>query len=105
MIQDIKPVVDLGVNMRCRFYPNPFPKENDLVVVEVVEVQENASYVELLEYDRIRGMITPNEMTKVLKGGMQKALKIGKQQIVRVLRVDEDQGYIDLSKKKVAFPE
>ncbi|CAD8104703.1 unnamed protein product [Paramecium sonneborni] len=105
MNQEIKPVIDEGINLKCRFYENQYPKENDLVVVEVVEVQENASYVELLEYDRIRGMIPPNETTRALKGGIQKALKIGKIQVVRVLRVDEDQGYIDLSKKKVAKDE
>lgn len=54
----------------CRFYEQYFPKEDDLVVVEVVEVLENASYVELLEYNRIKGMITPNEMTKAIKGGV-----------------------------------
>lgn len=38
MIQEIKPVIDEGINLRCRFYENQYPKENDLVVVEVVEV-------------------------------------------------------------------
>jgi translation initiation factor 2 subunit 1 len=66
-----------------------------------VEVLENASYVELLEYNRIKGMITPNEMTKPIRGGVLKALKYRQQMVVRVLRVDEDQGYIDLSKKRV----
>jgi translation initiation factor 2 subunit 1 len=40
------------------------------VVVEVTEVEENASYVKLLEYNNIKGMITPNEMTRALKGGV-----------------------------------
>ena len=40
-----------------------------------MEVLENASYVELLEYNGIKGMITPNEMTKPIRGGVQKALK------------------------------
>lgn len=38
MKQEIIAVVDEGPNLRCRFYVNQYPKENDLVVVEVVEV-------------------------------------------------------------------
>lgn len=45
------------------------------MVVEVSEVEENASYVKLLEYNGIKGMITPNEMTRSTRGGVQKALK------------------------------
>ncbi|KAL4496495.1 hypothetical protein ABPG72_014725 [Tetrahymena utriculariae] len=84
-----------------RFYEQKYPKENDLVVVEVVKVEENCCYVQLLEYNRIEGMITPNEMTKQMQQSIQKVLKIGKQEVVQVLRVDEEKGYIDLSKKKV----
>ena len=65
------------VNLNCRFYEHRFPKEEDLVVVEVTEVEENASYVKLLEYNGIKGMITPNEMTRAIKGGVYKALKTG----------------------------
>ncbi|EGR33483.1 hypothetical protein IMG5_051610 [Ichthyophthirius multifiliis] len=46
-------------------------------------------------------MITPNEMTKQMQQSIQKVLKIGRTEVVQVLRVDEEKGYIDLSKKKV----
>lgn len=42
-----------------------------------------------------------SELTKVLQRGVQKALKVGKQEVARVIRVDTDKGYIDLSKKEV----
>jgi len=51
----------------CRFYENIYPKEEDLVVAEVKDVEENASYVYLLEYNRIEAMIAPNELTKAMK--------------------------------------
>ena len=44
--------------------------------MEVTETEENASYVKLLEYNGIKGMITPNEMSRVIRGGVQKALKV-----------------------------
>jgi len=66
-----------------------------------VNSDENALIVILLEYDRIEGMIMSSELTKVLQRGVQKALKVGKQEVARVIRVDTDKGYIDLSKKEV----
>lgn len=48
-------------------------------------------------------MITPNEFSKV--GNMKialKSIKKGRQEIVKVLRVDKEKGYIDLSKKSVS---
>jgi len=47
-------------------------------------------------------MISPNEYSRRpnLKN-FYKAVKLGRQEIVRVQRVDKIQGYIDLSKKDV----
>lgn len=47
------------VRKSCRFYENKFPKENDLVVVEVKNVVENGAYVNLLEYNNIEGLVAP----------------------------------------------
>ncbi len=38
--------------------------------MRVTDVQENAAYVELLEYNNIMGMIPSNEMTKAIRGGV-----------------------------------
>lgn len=58
-----------------------------------MKVEENGAYVALLEYDNIEGMIIPNEFSKI--GNMRqalKAIKVGRQEIVRVLRVDSEKG-------------
>lgn len=73
-----------------------------MVVVEVFNVEESASFVYLLEYNKKEGMITPNELTRPMINFVSRALKIGKQEVVRVLRIDKVKGYIDLSKKKVS---
>lgn len=60
-----------------------------------MKVEENGAYVALLEYDNIEGMIIPNEFSKI--GNMRqalKAIKVGRQEIVRVLRVDSEKGKI-----------
>lgn len=58
----------------------------------MTKVEENATYVSLLEYNNIEGMITPNELTKIMKQNVQKALRVGKLEVVRVLRVDTQKG-------------
>lgn len=47
----------------CRFYVNEFPVEEELVIVKVSNIEENAVYVTLEEYGKVQGMITPNELT------------------------------------------
>lgn len=66
------------VKLNCRYYQHKFPNVNDIIVVEVTSVEDLATYVTILEYDNIQGMITPNEMTKKdYKRGIQKAFRIG----------------------------
>ena len=57
-------------------------------------------------------MIPINEFSKSMKKSIQRAMKIGKVEAVRVIRVDAQkgkislyQGYIDLSKSKVNVEE
>lgn len=54
-------------------------------------------------------MMPINEYTNTMKRSIHKAMKVGKEEIVRVIRVDKDKGkrliiagYIDLSKKQVS---
>jgi len=96
---------DKTVKFDCRFYEEELPEENDLVKVQVKDVTDShITIVELLEYNRIEGIITPNEFSKRPKvKSMLKLRKKGKHEICVVIRVDAEGGYIDLSKKRVTL--
>lgn len=85
----------------CRFYENKFPEVDDLVVVNVKEIADMGAYVKLLEYDEIEGMILLSELSRRRIRSIQKLIKVGRNEVAVVLRVDKDKGYIDLSKRKV----
>lgn len=85
----------------CRFYENEYPEIEDLVVVKVVEFEEVCAYVQLLEYNNISGMILKSEMSARRIRSVSKIMRKGKPEVVMVLRVDKEKGYIDLSKRRV----
>lgn len=86
----------------CRFYENKYPAVGDIVVVNVKEIADMGAYVKLLEYDEIEGMILLSELSRRRIRSIQKLIKVGRNEVVVVLRVDKDKGYIDLSKRSVS---
>jgi translation initiation factor 2 subunit 1 len=89
----------------CRFYENKYPEIDDLVVVNVKEIADMGAYVKLLEYDDIEGMILLSELSRRRIRSVQKHIKVGRNEVVVVMRVDKDKGYIDLSKRRVSAEE
>ena len=99
-------------SLRCRFYEKDFPDENDLVLVlsffcltpaqvRIEKVHENGAYVVLLEYDNMEGLILYTEITRKRVNSVNRLVKVGKNEIMMVIRVDKEKRYIDLSRKKV----
>ncbi|CEL99142.1 unnamed protein product [Vitrella brassicaformis CCMP3155] len=86
----------------CRFYEQRFPKPDDLVMVIVRRIADMGAYVSLLEYNNIEGMILMSELSKRRFRSVSKLIRVGKTEVVMVLRVDESKGYIDLSKRRVS---
>ena len=86
----------------CRFYENKFPEVDDVVMVNVQQIAEMGAYVKLLEYDNIEGMILLSELSRRRIRSIQKLIRVGKNDVVVVLRVDKEKGYIDLSKRRVS---
>jgi len=86
----------------CRFYEEKYPEIDSFVMVNVKQIAEMGAYVKLLEYDNIDGMILLSELSRRRIRSIQKLIRIGRNEVVVVLRVDKEKGYIDLSKRRVS---
>lgn len=56
----------------------------------------------LLEYNGIEGMILLSELSRRRIRSINKLIRVGRTEIVVVMRVDKEKGYIDLSKRRVS---
>merc|ERR1711939_1035736 len=86
----------------CRFYEEKFPEIDSFVMVNVKQIAEMGAYVKLLEYDNIDGMILLSELSRRRIRSIQKLIRVGRNEVVVVMRVDKEKGYIDLSKRRVS---
>eukprot|EP00965_Chrysotila_dentata_P042142 1397951-Pleurochrysis_carterae.AAC.9 len=91
-----------GYSMNFRMYENQFPEIDEVVVVQVRSIAEMGAYVSLLEYNNIEGMILLSELSRRRIRSINKLVRVGKQEVCMVLRVDKEKGYIDLSKRRVS---
>lgn len=87
--------------LRCRFYENQYPEPEEVVMVNVTEIGEMGAYVTLLEYDDIEGMILLSELSRRRIRSINKLVRVNRTEVVMVIRVDKEKGYIDLSKRRV----
>jgi len=83
-------------------YEKKYPDVDDLVMVNVKSIADMGAYVALLEYNNIEGMILLSELSRRRIRSVSKLIRVGRQEVVVVLRVDKEKGYIDLSKRRVA---
>lgn len=60
------------------------------------------AYVKLLEYNNIEGMVLLSELSRRRIRSINKLLRVGTNEPVMVVRVDQEKGYIDLSKRRVS---
>ncbi|KAI8331956.1 eukaryotic translation initiation factor 2 alpha subunit-domain-containing protein [Chlamydoabsidia padenii] len=91
----------MGDKFHCRMYENEFPQVDDVVMVNVRQIADMGAYVRLLEYGDREGMILLSELSRRRIRSVQKLIRVGRNEVVVVLRVDEEKGYIDLSKRRV----
>ena len=61
-------------------------------MVTVKDITEVGAYVSLLEYDGMEGMVLLSELSRKRIRSINKLIRVGRQEVVAVLRVDEDKG-------------
>ena len=92
---------DSDEKTKCRFYESQFPDVDELVMVNVRNVETLGAYVTLLEYNNIEGMVLLSELSRRRIRSIAKLIRVGRQEVVMVMRVDKEKGYVDLSKRRV----
>jgi len=88
--------------LKCRFYEQKFPEKDDVIICCVRKIADMGAYVDLSEYNDIEGMILLSELSRRRIRSINKLIRVGRSECVIVIRVDQDKGYIDLSKRRVA---
>ncbi len=101
-VQDAVATNDVSLDkFAFRFYRNRFPEVNEVVVVKVIKLEDVGAYVKLLEYNNTNALILRSEFSKKRIRSVKRLIKEGDMEVVSVLRVDSEKGYIDLSKSRV----
>lgn len=78
----------------CRMYRNKYPEIDELVMVNVRQIAEMGAYVNLLEYNNVEGMVLLSELSRRRIRSVQKLIRVGRNEVVVVLRVDKEKGRI-----------
>ncbi|KAI3505101.1 hypothetical protein L1887_27006 [Cichorium endivia] len=89
-------------NLECRMYEAKFPDVDMAVMIQVKSIGEMCAYVSLLEYNNIEGMILLSELSRRRIRSINSLIKVGRTEPVMVLHVDEEKGYVNLSKRRVS---
>jgi translation initiation factor 2 subunit 1 len=89
-------------NLDSRFYQEKYPEIESVVMVNVRNIADMGAYVSLLEYGNVEGMILLSELSRRRIRSIHKLIRVGRNEVVMVLRVDKEKGYIDLSKRRVS---
>lgn len=63
------------------------------------KIAEMGAYVKLLEYDNIDGMILLSELSRRRIRSIQKLIRVGRNEVVVVLRVDKEKGKPSLARR------
>jgi hypothetical protein len=87
--------------LSCRMYESRLPETDELVMVNVRQIAEMGAYVNLLEYNGIEGMILLSELSRRRIRSIQKLIRVGRNEIVVVLRVDKEKGAFLLGRPRV----
>ena len=80
---------------------NGYPEESDLVMCTVTNIQHNSIFVNIHEYNK-QGMITISEIAPGRIRNIRDYVVEGRVVVCKVLKVNQERGYIDLSLRRVS---
>ena len=72
--------------------PKHKPEQTQNLTDLICKIAEMGAYVKLLEYDNIDGMILLSELSRRRIRSIQKLIRVGRNEVVVVLRVDKEKG-------------
>ncbi|MBN1924100.1 MAG: S1 RNA-binding domain-containing protein [Nanoarchaeota archaeon] len=78
-----------------------FPKEGDIILCKVKKILPHSVFADLIEYDNKEGMIHISEISSRWTKNINDVVSVGKLIVCKVEKINEEKGYIDLSKKRV----
>lgn len=85
--------------------PQAQPEMNEITMVSPIEITDLGVYVNLLEYNDLKGLIVLKDLAKKRFRSIKKVIRIGKSFPAQVISIDSNKGYISLSKKEVSDEE
>ncbi len=84
-----------------------FPKEGEFVVAKVTDIENQYVYVDLIDFEGLpseetaRGMIHISEISSRWIKNIRTFVRPGQRLVLRVLRVDQSKGHVDMSLRRV----
>ena len=86
---------------KMRYYEKVLPDTDEVVMCQVRQIAEMGAYVHLLEYDNAEGMILLSELSRRRIRSIQKLIRVGRNEVVVVLRVDKEKGEQAVRRKEL----
>jgi translation initiation factor 2 subunit 1 len=77
-----------------------YPESGDLVIATIETVTDYGAYARLDEYDK-RGLLHVSEISSSWIRNIRDFVREGQKVVLKVLRIDEEKGHIDLSLRRV----
>ena len=78
-----------------------FPKESEIIVCTVTNIQYNSVFAKLDEYKNLQGMIHISEISPGRIRNLRDYVKEGKVIVCKILKINKERGHIDLSLRRV----
>jgi translation initiation factor 2 alpha subunit (eIF-2alpha) len=83
------------------YYKNKFPDTDDIVIGIVEKISEYGIEVSLIEYNGLKGFINCGEVSRKKRVNFNKIFTVGKEVLLHVMQVDQEKGFVDLSKRTI----